>query len=44
VRAFTGGRILRHLLLFEAYYLLYVTMIPLVALFSRKVVWKERKL
>jgi cellulose synthase/poly-beta-1,6-N-acetylglucosamine synthase-like glycosyltransferase len=37
-------RLYRHIPLFELYYLLYVTILPFVAVFGGKVVWKGRKL
>ena len=44
LRAFGAGSSLRFLAAFELYYLPYVLLSPLVALFSRNVVWKERTL
>ena len=35
---------LRSILFFEVYYILYVIAIPIVAMLSKKVVWKERSL
>ena len=34
---------LKHFLLFELYYSLYVVLLPVILLFSRKVTWKERQ-
>lgn len=34
---------LKHFLLFELYYALYVSIMPFILLFSRKVYWKERE-
>ncbi|MBI5214290.1 MAG: glycosyltransferase [Ignavibacteriae bacterium] len=36
--------LLKYILFFELYFTLYVVFIPFVALFSKKVIWKERSL
>jgi 1,2-diacylglycerol 3-beta-glucosyltransferase len=43
LRTFRRLALLRHFLLFEVYYILYVLIFPLVVLFATDVVWKERK-
>ncbi|MCB2204430.1 glycosyltransferase [bacterium] len=37
-------KLFRYFLIFEVYYLLYVTILPFVVVFGGRVVWKDRKL
>lgn len=37
-------QLLKYIFIFEAYFILYVLLIPFVALLSKKIIWKERHL
>jgi hypothetical protein len=44
LRKLRQHRLFRYFLIFEIYYLIYVTLLPFVVLLGGRVVWKDRKL